>query len=104
MRTMKHTYNRFTYRQIGLLTGIVVGLSLVLASCGGLAPAGTPTDSPAARFPTPTTAPALRPLASPVPIAGAQALLPSPAASPASAQGMVIRVDTAQNAHPISPL
>ncbi|MEP7191062.1 MAG: glycoside hydrolase family 44 protein, partial [Roseiflexaceae bacterium] len=66
---------------------------------------GDSADEPPARFPTPTIAPALAQPLSPVPASVAPAASPvSAMSSPEAAQATVIRVDAAQNVHPISPL
>jgi hypothetical protein len=97
---MKHSINIQALQQTKLRCCLLVLISLILASCGGAVPA-----EPAPRFPTPTIAPALAQPAIPVPVTVTPAASPSSAvSSPVAVQGTVIRVDAAQNVHPISPL
>jgi hypothetical protein len=101
---MKHSYTIPTLRQTKLRCYLLVLVSFVLISCGGVVPGGAVDNLPE-DYPTPTIAPALAQPTSPVPVTADSAASPTPAASsPVVAQGTVIRVDAARDVHPISPL
>jgi len=100
---MKHSSNIQALRQTKLCCCLLVLVSFILTNCGGAAP-GEPADESAVRVPTPSIAPALAQPVSPVPVSVASAAPASAVSSPVVTQGPVIRVDSSQNVHPISPL
>jgi hypothetical protein len=103
MQHMKHPYTLTIHRNTRLPIGTLSLVSMLLANCSGTAP--VQPSSPAARFPTPTMAPALAPLTSPVPLTTAQVSPSAATAQPGTpVQGTVISVDANRNVHLISPL